>query len=329
MKRKIHVRLVGIMLAAMMLTGCGKDVSKMDDDELYAYLIDMDEDKRDDFIENLDESQQYRAYEVLMKAEITGLSDKESNNWNTDEEIETEADLSNTVEETVMNVQEKYAPTEEIMNATLADGKVQVADTVFQFGDVCTLGEFVEKYSDKWYFEYESNEIDKEFLETFEPHNMLTEVNMTLRESMNYTTENHISISIWLNEQNNEEDYNHVKWKNLMVTDFSSSSEKADECTWYAGGIQALNPGYTYENYSQYYEKYGYSEQEDAIDFNNIEGYGYLNGFARLYCFCDLQSIDGQKVKLTYEMREDRSTGEMVEFYLVKAYCDSEEAYNE
>ena len=88
MKRKIYVSLVGLMLAAMMLTGCGKDVSKMDDAELYAYLMDMDETKREDFIEKLDNEQQYRAYEVLAKAEIMGTSDDISEDETKDNESE-------------------------------------------------------------------------------------------------------------------------------------------------------------------------------------------------------------------------------------------------
>lgn len=72
MKRKLLTVLAAVMTVSMMLTACGtKDVSKMEDSELYAYLMEMDEDERDAFISGLeDNTDKYRAYQVLLIGQI-------------------------------------------------------------------------------------------------------------------------------------------------------------------------------------------------------------------------------------------------------------------
>lgn len=298
MKRKIYVSLVGLMLAAMMLTGCGKDVSKMDDAELYAYLMDMDETKREDFIEKLDDEQQYRAYEVLTKAEIMGTSDDISEDVTKDNESE---DVEvNVNDETIANEKVEFAPTEEILNATLADGKVQVGNTVFQMGGVLTVGDFVEKYSDEWDFD----DID------LESYSYLGEYLHISSKSMR-----DMYINIWLEFPYDVEDQSHVKRKDRLVSYISSYSQLAQEYTWNAGGIGYLDTGFTWENYTQFYEECGYSENTDAAFFNEIEGYEGTS----LTCLCNSVAADGSTYKLTYKMEEESGSGKMINFEMERA----------
>ena len=298
MKRKIYVSLVGLMLAAMMLTGCGKDVSKMDDAELYAYLMDMDESKREDFIEKLDNEQQYRAYEVLTKAEIMGTSDDISEDKTKDNE--SEDDEVNVNDETVANEKVEFAPTEEILNATLADGKVQVGNTVFQMGGVLTVGDFVEKYSDEW----DCDDID------LESYSYLGEFLSVHSKAMS-----DMYINISLDFPCDVEDQNHVKRKDRLVSYIYAYSKLAQEYTWNAGGIEYLDTGYTWENYTQFYVDCGYSENIDAAFFNEIEGYYGTS----LTCLCNSVAADGSTYKLTYTMEEESGSGKMINFEMERA----------
>lgn len=295
MRRKIYVSLVGLMLAAMMLTGCGKDVSKMDDAELYAYLMDMDETKREDFIEKLDNEQQYRAYEVLTKAEIMGTSDDITENETKDKE--SEDDEVNVNDETVTDEKVEFAPTEEILNATLADGKVQVGNTVFQMGRVLTVGDFVEKYSDEW----DCDDID---LESYSGWGDYLTIHLKSMSDM--------YINIALEYPYGVEDQNHVKRKDCLVSFINGYSQLAEEYTWNAGGIGYLDTGYTWENYTQFYEECGYSENSEAYFFNEIEGY---NGTS-LTCLCNSVAADGKTYKLTYSMQEESGSGKMINFVM-------------
>ncbi len=303
MKRKIYVSLVGLMLTAMMLTGCGKDVSKMDDAELYAYLMDMDESKREDFIEKLDNEQQYRAYEVLTKAEIMGTSDDISEDETKDNE--SEDDEVNVNDETVANEKVEFAPTEEILNATLADGKVQVGNTVFQMGGVLTVGDFVEKYSDEW----DCDDIDLDLYSG--SFGVITIHSRAMSD---------ILFNIQIALPCNVEDEYHVKTRDMLVREINILSDKTKENTWYAGGVEALDTGFTWENYAQYFEENGYSES-DAVgngDVNDIEGY---NG-AFLCCLLNTVSADGRRVQLTYSMNEENGTGKMLNMWASVAFLD-------
>ena len=299
MRRKIYVSLVSLMLTAMMLTGCGKDVSKMDDAKLYAYLMDMDETKREEFIEKLDNEQQYRAYEVLTKAEIMGTSDDISEDETKDNESEDVQ--ANVNDQTVANEKVEFAPTEEILNATLADGKVQVGNTVFQMGGVLTVGDFVEKYSDEW----DCDDID------LESYSYLMDYLPIHSKSMR-----DMYININLEFPCDVEDTNHVKRKDRLVSYITGYSELAQKYTWNAGGIGYLDTGFTWENYTQFYEECGYSENTDAAFFNEIEGYHETS----LTCLCNSVAADGSTYKLTYNMVEERGSGKMINFEMERAY---------
>lgn len=287
MKRKIYAIILTLMMATMMLSACGKDVSKMDDAELYAYLMDMDEDEREDFIETLDDEQQYRAYSVLIVEEFTSAV-VESN--------EQDADVKEEEKETTSNKKVKYEPTEEIINSTLADGKIQIGNSVFRNGGFLTLGEFVETYSDE--FVSDSLNLDK----------------FGGNDQRLFTSKNDSDMKIRVSYKLplDVEDTAHVKNADLIVYEVIPFTDAARDVTWLPKGLPGRNSGLTWENYTDYYEENGLTYNDHAYEsegYCDYEGYHYAHGYI------NETGMLGQ-MEYRVDMEENRSTGEIENIYI-------------
>lgn len=304
MKRKIYCSLMAAFLAVMVLNGCGKDVGKMDNDELYAYLMDMDESKREDFIKKLDDEQQLRAYAVIAAADVIGIENGSTDSEKNEDSKENE-DAADDMEdtETVVNdaAVEEYAPTEEILNASFADGKVQIGNTVFQTGGVLTLGEFVEKYSDEW-------ALDGVDLDSY------YQIGYSVCTHSLGNKELDIKVEVEVPDKDAylKDTSIHVKRSDLLVMNIKPRNDETKKNLWYAGGVNYLDTGYTWENYTQMFTDAGYIENNEVAFFNDVEGF---NG-KTLSCLCSSGAVNGKTAKLTYEMEEERKTGEMVNLSL-------------
>lgn len=291
MKRKIYAILLTVMMATMTLTACGKDVSKMDDAELYAYLMDMNEDERENFIENLDSEQQYRAYSVLVVGEVTGASD----DGNEQEDNSVKPDEGNS-----SGKKNAYAPTEEIINSTMSDAKVQIGNDVFQLGENITIGEFVDKY-DNW---------------TCDDLN-LDEFGTSLWK---FISKDDSTMSIFVYARFPEvEDIAHVKHSDMMFEAVYPVSEKAKENTWLAKGLQARNTGLTWETYAEYFEAYGLQYNDSLTQGNwfRAKEEGYSKDFSDEYtgiCYVEYrEGLIDTPMRIRYTMKENPKTGEIEE----------------
>lgn len=116
-KNRILVVAVALSLCSVLLFGCGGNSSQTDeptDDQIKVKLESMDEDDIEDALDSLD------------GAEDGG-----------------EAVPAATEEET-------YEPSEEILNASLTSGLVQIGDDIFKEGGYYTVSSFLAEFGDKY-----------------------------------------------------------------------------------------------------------------------------------------------------------------------------------
>lgn len=76
MKKRITALLL-VTMCFLTLTGCSKNIDKMSDEELYDYLIVMDEDELTKATSNMTEDQQVRAATVLTLMDAQERQDRD------------------------------------------------------------------------------------------------------------------------------------------------------------------------------------------------------------------------------------------------------------
>ncbi len=126
--------------------------------------------------------------------------------------------------------EESYEPLQEIIDADLSSGLVQIGDDIFKNGGYMTVNEFVEKYGDK----YDMSEINVDgFVEPI--GNVMEGAKITKKDS---------SIEIIVGYANYTDDM--IKIGDAIVADVYASlyDDFSLSNTWYPGGINSKEISY-------------------------------------------------------------------------------------
>jgi hypothetical protein len=148
-------------------------------------------------------------------------------------EKDTRSEESTTAAESIAK---EYAPTEEIKNAKLSSGLIQIGDYVFKNGGYYTVGQFVEEYGDK--FEHIGGKLDldgalvgdEEEFAVFKPKEVPLSGNLPL-----------YAISIIYSNLKAEEGHE-TPLKDAIIYEIGAEMVDYDEfdSIWQPGGIKAF-----------------------------------------------------------------------------------------
>ena len=202
MKKKI---LSVVLMAAMVLSiaGCGGNGSGED----------IDFDAIGEKIENMSDDELENAIEE-------GVGKLESMGENTTTAAQTEEAPK----------EESYEPLQEIIDADLSSGLVQIGDDIFKNGGYMTVNEFIEQYGDK----YDMSEIKSD--------GYMKSTNMRM-ESVTVSKKDS-EIKIHVEYANKTDDM--IKIGDAIVANVSASlsDDFSLSNTWYPGGINSIEISY-------------------------------------------------------------------------------------
>lgn len=277
MKRKLLTVLAAVMTVSMMLTACGtKDVSKMEDSELYAYLMEMDEDERDAFISGLeDNTDKYRAYQVLLIGQIgeaeveddfettLNINDsdyyenkKENSNYDTSDIPSTEivGELEATKEPTWSNGFEfersdKWDSFEYGINETFQSEDITPSYAI-QVGDLFITSDMTEEdlialSADEEKYKYKSDNVSY----------VITEKATDLKLIINYYTKNDVTYITYFKEGGR----GHFNFADIRILDGTTV-------------LEILNM--SEEDAKEYFESVAAKYGITAVEFEDEQGHG-------------------------------------------------------
>lgn len=133
-----------------------------------------------------------------------------------------------------------YEPSEEILNAELSSGLVQIGNDIFRAGGYYTVDQFIKEFGDR----YDMSELNVEGL-----------MNKDYNENADIVSllDPELKITVYYNGYNAEE--NKVRIGNAIVTSISTSQQ---ENCWYPKGVRADGEGYDYYSIPEFYEDNGF-----------------------------------------------------------------------
>lgn len=172
-----------------------------------------------------------------------------------------EADNSSEVAASIVDTEEPeeivYEPTDEILNAELSSGLVQIGNDIFRNGGYYTVDQFIAEFGDR----YDMSEINVEGL-----------VKKNQSDHFKIVSLNDPNLTIQVNYLNWNSESEKGRIGDAVVSDVGvvrTIGVKSDNC-WYPQGVSRNGDGYNYNNIPEFYENNGFK----AGDGNNEN---YLN----------------------------------------------------
>lgn len=226
----------------------------------------------------------------------------------------TEAEYAETDESTEAPEDMEYVPTDEIINADLASGYIQIGDDIFREGGYMTVGEFVEKYSKKYDCSKISlsEEADEDFFRFIEVTQFGTDFTIEL------VCEPPAAGSGTLAD--------------AVIICFGHEGGIASEKTWLPGGIGYHCTDRDYEGMAAYLQEKGFTEAEDPFPngrdvssekmqeyvgtFNKYQDLEISTPYGSITCFVqiDEENLYGVKPLMSYSFA-DFMDGDTVYFH--------------
>ncbi len=245
-------------------------------------------------------------------------------------ETETQTSNADVTEESVEESQEEeqaasedtaneyFTPSEEIKNASISSGKIQVGNIVMKQGGYITVGEFITTYGenlDTSFYEQQVNEYntwwernaDEDFAHVL--HLPIKDTDITIQAA--FVSPKSITpdkTTIW----------------DSVIVDFSASSESGEPCRWYPGGKSAQEFKALDEAQAWFTEN-GFTENKDYVYEKNTPMFfdpanptAYLNQFANIntggtlrYIVAVIEvdevNLFGEKPMMSYSVLDDGS----------------------
>ncbi len=213
---------------------------------------------------------------------------------------------------------EYFTPSEEIINASISSGKIQVGNIVMKQGGYITVGEFITTYGDNLdtsFYEQQVNEYN-----TWWERNADEDFNHVLQLPIKDTD---ITIQAAFVSPSSITPDKTTIWDSVIV-DFSAYSESGEPCRWYPGGKSAkeftsldeakawfTENGFT-ENTDYVYEKNTFmfldpaNPKESLNQFANISIGDTLN-YVVAVIEADEVNLFGEKPVMSYSVLDDGS----------------------
>ncbi len=208
----------------------------------------------------------------------------------------------------------EFSPTDEIINADLASGYIQIGDDIFREGGYMTVGEFIAQYGEK----YDCSGIDTS-TEAGEEFTRFIEVT---RFGTDFTIELVCKAPA----------AGSGTLADAVIVSFEHEGGIAFENTWLPGGIGNHCADRNYDGMISYMQEKGFTETEDPFpnggglsaskmkehvgtyygyqDLENITPYGLIQCFVQI----DEENLYGVKPVLTYAF-SDYMDGDTVYFH--------------
>jgi len=250
---RISAIVFALCLSAAVMTGCGDSNNDKKAGNETSKASPAEEKKEKELDEALDKLEQETAEELEKENQAA-------------ESAAAESEAESVVEEI------KYEATEEIKNAPLNSGYIQIGDTVFRDGNYITVAEFIEKYSDK--FDMSEIPVDE----------YLTSRNYTLEGSAKITSFNDPRLVLYvMYGKYDAEDKERVKVTDAtvdtvylydpstaFVNEIKVDNENAD-LIFYPQNVKPMD----YEDAKAFCVAQGFEEDGEFINYDISKGYVY------------------------------------------------------
>ncbi len=194
--------------------------------------------------------------------------------------------------------EESYEPLQEIIDADLSSGLVQIGDDIFKNGGYMTVNEFIEQYGDK----YDMSEI--------KPDGYMEPTNMRMESAT--VSKKDSEIKIYVNYVNETDDM--IKIGDAIVAiigcgvyNFTSAN------TWYPGGINS--DAFSYDEIISIAEADGFIEPSFEL-LGTVGTYGVKSEIFYVYAEIEETNLCGAKPFIVYSGLFDMENGNINMFKL-------------
>lgn len=198
-----------------------------------------------------------------LEAAIDGMTDEQLENAVEEGAAKIDAaDKSSEAAASVVDTEEPeeivYEPTDEILNAELSSGLVQIGNDIFRNGGYYTVDQFIAEFGDR----YDMSEINVEGLAKKNQHDKFQIISLN---------DPNLKITVNYDNWNSESEKSRIGDTIVRsVSPIRTIGVKSDNC-WYPQGVSINGDGYNYNNIPTFYESNGFI----AGDGNNENCYNY------------------------------------------------------
>lgn len=232
------------------------------------------------------------------KKEVSTDTNVESTMENREESKENESMESENVEEVY------FTESEEIKNASIKSGMIQVGNIVMKVGGYTTVGEFITRYGenlDTSFYEEKVSDYNS-WWERDADEDFRHVLNLPIKD-----TDVTLSVS-YVSPRTITPDKKTI-WDSIIV-DVYASSESGENCMWYPGGSpdEELN---SLDEVKEWFSKNGYTENTD-YDYENSDSlfFDIKNPKANLNKYTTINKSDNGYVMAVIEVDEINLFGE-------------------